>query len=102
MKLNRKDYNASIPELAKAIMNLESDVAQGKALYTWIAYADDSVGTGISLYPAGKTYVGIATNRPVEEVSIADPSVFTWSKMQGSGVTDFEEFTNLELEALLK
>lgn len=85
MKLNRKDYNASIPELAKAIENLKTDTEniQSRVLYTWIAYADDDKGTGIALDPDGKSYVGIATNRTVEKVSIEDPSIFTWSKAQG-------------------
>ena len=85
MKLNRKDYNASIPELAKAIENLKTDTEniQSRVLYTWIAYADDDKGTGIALDPDGKSYVGIATNRTVEKVSIEDPSIFAWSKAQG-------------------
>lgn len=85
MKLNRKDYNASIPELAKAIENLKIDTEniQSRVLYTWFAYADDDKGTGIALDPDGKSYVGIATNRTIEKVSIEDPSIFTWSKAQG-------------------
>ena len=51
--------------------------------YTWIAYADDANGVGISLDPAGKSYMGTAPNQAVEEVDITDPTVFTWSQVKG-------------------
>lgn len=68
-----------VEELAKQF----SELVQSRIFYTWIAYADDAMGSGISLDPEGKKYLGIATNRTVAEVDISNPSVFKWSKIEG-------------------
>lgn len=68
-----------VEELAKQF----SELAQNRTLYTWIAYADDAEGTGITLNPEGKDYLGTATNRFTAEVDLSDPSVFKWSKIKG-------------------
>ena len=68
-----------VEELAKQF----SELAQNRTLYTWIAYADDAEGTGITLNPEGKEYLGTATNRFAAEVDLSDPSVFKWSKIKG-------------------
>lgn len=60
-----------------------AELAANRTFYTWIAYADDETGAGISLNPAGKAYLGIAANREVEEVDISDPTIFKWSKIEG-------------------
>ena len=61
-------------------------MADIEASYTWVAYADDNQGTGISLNPAGKTFIGIAVNRPTATVDITDPSVFTWLPMDTDSI----------------
>lgn len=68
-----------IEELAEQFANL----AAGREFYTWIAYADDANGGGISLDPDGKKYMGIATGKLSSTVDISDPSVFKWSLIQG-------------------
>lgn len=60
-----------------------AELAANRTFYTWIAYADDETGAGISLDPAGKEYMGTAPNQTVEEVDISDPTVFSWSKIKG-------------------
>ena len=54
----------------------------GHELYTWIRYADDANGKGISNDPAGKTYIGFAYNKehPLESNNPAD---YVWSKFKG-------------------
>ena len=54
----------------------------GKTLYTWIRYADDEKGNGISDNPTGKNYIGIANNKetPLESNNPAD---YTWSNIKG-------------------
>lgn len=52
-------------------------------MYTWIVYADDELGTGISLYPEGKIYMGIAANQLTNIVDLSDPSIFEWSLIKG-------------------
>lgn len=54
----------------------------GKTYYTWIMYADDAEGNGISNSPEGKAYIGIANNRetPLES---NDPTDYTWALIKG-------------------
>lgn len=59
------------------------DLSAGRQYYTWIVYADDAQGTGISLSPEGKRYMGIAPNRYTSEPDLSDPSVFEWVETKG-------------------
>lgn len=66
-----------VEELSKQFENIASRV-----FYTWIAYADDENGKGISLNPSKKKYLGTAVNRSDKEVDISDPTIFTWAKIK--------------------
>lgn len=57
----------------------------GKALYTWIRYADDASGGGISSSPIGKKYLGIAYNKDVLQPS-NNPDDYQWSLIEGEGI----------------
>ena len=54
----------------------------GKTYYTWIRYADDEHGSGISDLPLGKEYIGIAYNKETPKES-NNPKDYTWSKFKG-------------------
>lgn len=54
----------------------------GKTLYTWVRYADDANGTGISDDPTGKDYIGLAYNKETPEES-DNPDDYTWSLFRG-------------------
>lgn len=56
--------------------------ADGKTLYTWIRYADDANGSGISNDPTGKAYIGLAYNKETATESNT-PSDYTWSEIKG-------------------
>lgn len=71
--------SAVVEELAKQFASMVGQTAK----YTWIAYADDENGTGISLSPDGKTYMGIASNQAVEKPDLSIPTVYKWSKIRG-------------------
>jgi hypothetical protein len=87
-------YNASdvggVPSYYREIMVEESNVASSwvpaledkENLYTWVKYADDSVGTGLSDSPTGKKYIGFAYNKDVSTESTT-ASDYTWSLFQG-------------------
>lgn len=80
------DFEAKEPTVAQQLKDLADQfnkVVQQRPLYTWFAYADDADGTGISLEPSDKKYLGISYNKLQEEVDISDPSIFTWSLIQG-------------------
>lgn len=64
-----------------------------KSRYTWYAYADDAQGNGISLSPTGKAYMGVAANRLTQIPEITDPSVYTWSLIQGERGTGIWKIT---------
>lgn len=75
------DYLLKSSGISDMVIQLAADVAalgDIEAAYTWVAYADDSSGSGISLDPTGKAYIGIAVNMPTPAVDITDPSVFSW------------------------
>ena len=61
----------------------------GKTLYTWIMYADDAGGGGISNDPTGKEYIGLAYNKETATES-DDPADYTWSKIKGDDGKDGE------------
>lgn len=74
--------SAQVRELATQV----SQIIRNRQYYTWFAYADDAQGTGISLDPTGKTYMGIAELQQSPTVDISDPSIFTWVELgQGGG-----------------
>ena len=77
--LKGSGISAKVEELAGKF----AAIAKDRTLYTWIAYADDAQGNGISLDPEGKPYLGTAVNQTEEVADISDPSVFAWSKVQG-------------------
>ncbi|WP_049945486.1 hypothetical protein [Candidatus Stoquefichus massiliensis] len=54
----------------------------GTTYYTWIMYADNENGTGISNEATNKNYIGIAYNKTQETPSI-DPSQYRWAKIKG-------------------
>lgn len=89
------DYLIKGSGVSTKVLELASQfesIAQNRNLYTWFAYADDDQGTGISLSPAGKTYMGTATLRTSPTVDISDPSIFTWVSLGGAS-----EFYNLTI-----
>ena len=56
--------------------------SDGKTYYTWIRYADDAQGGGISNDPTGKEYVGFSYNQASSNES-NDPTDYQWSKIKG-------------------
>lgn len=75
--------DSGVSSKVEALAKQFTELAKDRAFYTWIAYADDEQGTGISLDPTGKQYIGISANRLTEQVDTSDPSVFTWSVFGG-------------------
>ena len=77
--------SAGISEKLEELANEWAEKLDSQVLYTWIAYADDSKGSGISLDPTGKKYLGIASNRYNADVDISDPTAFIWSIIDAEG-----------------
>ena len=77
--IQSRGISQKLEELAQQFQN----IAANRIMYTWIVYADDKLGTGISLYPEGKIYMGIAANQLTNIVDLSDPSIFEWSLIKG-------------------
>ena len=64
-----------------------------QSLYTWIMYADDAVGNGMSNAPVDeetgemKKYIGFAWNKETDEESM-NPSDYTWSLFAATNGSD--------------
>lgn len=59
----------------------------GKTYYTWVRYADDASGNGMSDSPNGKYYIGFAYNKEVPTES-SNPADYQWSKYKGDDGQD--------------
>ena len=77
--IKKSGISQKVEDLAKQF----SALAQSRVFYVWVAYADDDKGSGISLQPENKSYIGIVTNQLVKTVDISDPSIFAWSLIKG-------------------
>ena len=55
---------------------------QGQSLYTWVKYADNASGGGMSDSPVGKKYIGFAYNKTVQQESTTATD-YTWSLIEG-------------------
>lgn len=59
----------------------------GKTYYTWVRYADDASGNGMSDSPDGKYYIGFAYNKETPAES-SDPADYQWTKYKGDDGQD--------------
>lgn len=78
--------SSGISDKVQALAEEVASLADITSTYTWVAYADDNTGSGISLSPTGKTYIGIAVNKDTPVVDISDPSVFSWLPLDQASV----------------
>lgn len=69
----------------------------GKILYTWIKYAKDANGTGMTDDPNGAVYIGISYNNESSTES-NDPTQYAWTKIQGADGKKGEDAYTIFLE----
>lgn len=77
---NYADYTWSLIKGSDGAQGPKGD--NGQTLYTWIKYATSATGAGMSDSPTGKTYIGLAYNKPTatESTNAAD---YSWSLIKG-------------------
>jgi len=75
--------DSGISQKVEELANQFSNLAKNRNFYTWVAYADDKIGSGISLDPTNKKYLGTAVNRVVKTPDISDPTLYTWILIKG-------------------
>lgn len=75
--------SSGVSEKLRELADAFAKVAQNRKFYTWIAYADDDIGTGASLDSYGKEYLGITSNRVTRDPDLTDPTVYSWIKIRG-------------------
>lgn len=78
--------SSGVSEELRELADAFAKVAQNRKFYSWIAYADDDIGTGASLDSYGKEYLGIASNRVTRDPDLTDPTVYTWVRIRGEQV----------------
>ena len=69
------------------------DGVDGQTTYTWIKYADDENGNGISNNPTNKSYIGFAYNKTTN-IESNSPSDYTWSLIKGADGADGKDGLN--------
>ena len=85
---NYADYQWSLIKGDKGDPGLPgTNGVDGKTYFTWIKYADDINGKGMSDNPSGKTYIGMAYNKETN-VESSNPIDYTWSKFVGADGLD--------------
>lgn len=85
------DYQWSLIQGTQGIQGPPGE--DGTTYWTWIKYADDDNGNGMSDYPDGKKYIGIAYNKTTQSES-TNPGDYAWSLIQGEqgiGVDNIKE-----------
>ena len=96
--------SSGISEQLKGLADKVAGIGSKPSLYTWIAYADDAEGSGISLSSTGKEYLGTSPNHQSAEADISDPSVYAWMKVRGDagekgvGLTSVTRFYQMAAE----
>lgn len=96
------DYLILSSGISARMQQLEEDfaeIAKTRTLYTWFAYADDAEGSGISLDPEDKAYIGVAYNRINKEPDISDPSIYAWQKAAGRNGADGKDAILLRIDS---
>jgi hypothetical protein len=63
--------------------------------FVYTAYADDNVGTGFSLNPSGKPFVGVLSNDNPSQSMI--PSDYVWYQIFDLSEGDFEPNRKLKM-----
>jgi hypothetical protein len=74
--------------------------SDGQTFYTWVKYADTVTGTGLSNSPTGKSYIGIAYNKPTETESDV-PADYKWALIKGADGDDGVSITKVEVQYYL-
>lgn len=82
IKVIEGEVTQTIESIEGEVRNEVAEQMKTAEIYTWIRYADDEYGNGISDTPAGKKYVGIATNKKNVEPSNT-PDDYEWSLIKG-------------------
>jgi len=85
VRYNGSSYIAKTTTTALPTVTTDWDLVagDGASLYTWVKYADDSIGTGLSDSAANKSFIGIAVNK-VSATESTTATDYTWSQIKGN------------------
>ena len=61
------------------------DMRESGSLYTWVMYADDKFGNGISASPENKNFIGILYNQTKPDPS-KKPEDYNWTPLEGKSL----------------
>lgn len=78
------DYTWTKVEGDQGAQGIQGDPgADGQPTYTWVKYADNASGGGMSDTPSGKDYIGLAYNKSTQTES-STAGDYTWSLIKGA------------------
>lgn len=84
VRYNGSSYIAKTTTTALPTVTSDWDLvaSDGSPSYTWVKYASDATGTGLTDSPTGMSYIGIAVNKSsaTESTTATD---YTWSLIKG-------------------
>lgn len=81
---------SGISDKVQQLASQFAEVAQARKFFTWIVYANNASGDGLSLLPNGKSYMGILVNQLEELTDISQAQAvkgsFKYSLYQGTSI----------------
>lgn len=76
---------SGISQMVRDLADQFKEQSSKQTFYTWTAYADDVLGTNISLTRLPSSmYLGIATYRMSPDIDLSDPGIFKWTVLEDS------------------
>lgn len=85
LKQTSEGFTTTVSSITERVAGVEKAVVD--TMYTWVVWADDEFGTGISRSSSNKTHMGIAHNKPTETPSLNPPD-YVWTRVQGNEGVD--------------
>ncbi|MED4206599.1 hypothetical protein [Neobacillus mesonae] len=80
LKASRTGYADIVKRFTVTKAKQGNKGTDGQTTYTWVKYADDANGNGMSDSPNDKRFMGIATNKTTANKS-TNPADYTWSPL---------------------
>lgn len=84
------DYKVQTSGIDEKLQKLREQVnkqLENAKTYTWVVYADDASGKGISTDSKNKKWMGIATNMSKPVPDLTNPFLYSWSRIKSKEET---------------
>ena len=103
--ISEKKTNATLgehlilePEIPAGVASALDEIRQNANTYTWVAFADDEKGTGITTIKTGKTWMGKSYGHYTQTPILTDPSIYEWEQIPSVSSLTFSNPANVTVE----